>query len=127
MSLASRTPPEVPQPKANTPMTMMIRVLGVRKVCAVAVAPTDTPSMMVTMFISSFCAVLLRRLATPDSVSRLPSIRQPTRGAAEGTSMATKMVTTIGKMIFSVLETGRSAVMRMQRSSLVVSARMIGG
>ena len=37
------------------------------------------------------------------------------------------MVTAIGKMIFSRLDTGRSCSMTMERSFLVVSARMMGG
>ena len=40
---------------------------------------------------------------------------------------ATKAVTTIGKRIFSVLETLRRLSMRMRRSFLVVSAFIMGG
>ena len=127
MNLASSTPPALPQPKAKMPIAMILMVCQVRKVLAVAVAPTQTPRKMVTMFISSFWAVLSRRSVTPHSCIRLPSIRQPTRGAAEGTSRATKMVTTKGKMIFSVLETLRSGRMTILRSSSLVSARMMGG
>ena len=72
-------------PNATTPIAMISMVVrSVRKVVAVAVAPTVMPRKMVTMFISSFCAVLVRRSATPDSLKRLPSIRQPISGAAEG-------------------------------------------
>ena len=81
---------------------MMISVLGDRKVLAVAVQPTEMPRKMVTMFISSFWAVLLSRSTTPVSLNSTPSIRQATSGAAEGTSRETKMVMTRGKMIFSV-------------------------
>ena len=94
---------------------------------AVAVAPTVVPRKMVTMFISSFWAVLFRRSTTPLSRNRLPSIRQPTSGAAEGSSRLTMMVTAMGKMIFSRLLTGRSCSMTISRSFLVVRARMMGG
>ena len=60
---------------------------------------------MVTMFMSAFCTVSDSRAVTPHSRNRLPSIKQPMRGAVEGSRMATKMVTTMGKMIFSVLLT----------------------
>ena len=62
---------------------------------------------MVTMFISAFCAVSLRRSVAPVSLNRLPSIRQPIRGAVSGSSSATKITTTMGKMIFSALDTVR--------------------
>ena len=105
----------------------MPNVCQLRKVAAVAVAPTDTPRKMVTMFISSFWTVLLRRSTTPHSRIRLPSIRQPTREAAEGTRKDTKMVTMMGNKIFSVLETGRSCFILILRSLSVVSAFMMGG
>jgi len=127
MNLASRTPPAVPKPKATTPMPMIARVLGLRKVAPVAVAPTLIPRKMVTMFISSFCMVLLRRSSTPHSLARLPSIRQAISGAAEGTSRATNTVTTMGKKIFSFLLTSRRGFMTIWRSSLVVSAFIMGG
>ena len=46
---------------------------------------------------------------------------------SDGTSIATKTVTTIGKRIFSVFETGRSSFILIIRSSFVVSAFIIGG
>ena len=70
---------------------------------------------------------MLSRSVTPQVVSRLPNIRQAMRGAAEGTSRATKMVTTMGKKIFSFRETGRSSFMTMARSFLVVSSLIMGG
>ena len=127
MNLASSTPPAVPKPKATMPMPRIISVLGLRNVAPVAVAPTLTPRKMVTMFISSFCMVLLRRSVTPHSLARLPNIRQAISGAAEGTSSATKMVTTMGKMIFSFLLTSRRGFMTIWRSCSVVRAFMIGG
>ena len=127
MNLASSTPPAVPRAKAMTPSSMIARVLVARKVAPVAVAPTDTPRKMVTMFISSFWTVLLRRSVTPHSLKRLPSIRQAISGPAEGTSRATKMVTTMGKMIFSVLLTWRRGFMTIWRSLSVVSSFIMGG
>ena len=117
----------MPPMKATTPRARMPSVVGARKDSAFAVAPTETPRKMTTMFIRAFCAVSDRRSTTPHSRNRLPSIRQPTREVADGTSSATKAVTAIGKMIFSFLETVRRESMRMRRSFLVVSARMMGG
>ncbi len=51
----------------------------------------------------------------------------PIRGAVSGTSRITKIVTRMGKMIFSVLETGRSCVILTLRISLVVSSFIMGG
>ena len=127
MNLASSTPPAVPKPKATTPMPIMARVLGLRKVVPVAVAPTLMPRKMVTMFISSFCMVLLSRSSTPHSLARLPNIRQAISGAAEGTSRATNTVTTTGNRIFSRLLTSRRGFMTICRSFSVVRAFMMGG
>ena len=127
MNLASRTPPAVPHMKATMPMARMPSVIGLRKDSAFAVAPTETPRKITTMFMSSFCAVLDRRSTTPHSRNRLPSIRLPTSGAALGTSRATNAVTAIGKTIFSFLETVRRASMRIMRSFFVVRPRMMGG
>ncbi len=127
ISFASSTPPAEPMPKATMPIASIDRVLRFRKLSAVAVAPTEIPRNMVTMFISSFWAVLLRRSTTPLSFIRLPSIRQPTSGAAEGSMKDTKIVTTMGNRIFSVFETGRSCFIFILRSSEVVRAFMMGG
>ena len=91
------------------------------------VAPTAVDSRMVTMFIRAFCTVSLRRSVTPVSFSRLPSIRQPIRGAVSGSSSATNMVTMMGKIIFSVLETVRVCTILIFRCSGVVSAFIMGG
>ena len=114
-------------PNATMPIAMISSVRTVRKVEAVAVAPTVTPRKIVTIFISSFCIVLFRRSVTPHSFARLPSIRQPTSGAADGSSSATRMVTTMGKIIFCVLVAGLSCSMTILRSFSVVRARIIGG
>ena len=82
---------------------------------------------MVTMFISSFCAVLDKRSVTPQTLSRFPNIRQPISTSASGTIRPTTAVTMSGNRIFSSLETGRNASMRMARSFLVVSSLMKGG
>ena len=79
------------------------------------------------MLHSSFCAVLFRRSTTPLTRSRLPSISMPTSEAASGSRSDTMIVTAIGKMTSSVLETCRSWPMRMARSFFVVSSFMIGG
>ena len=80
---------------------------------------------MTTMFISSFCTVFDRRSTTPHSFIRLPSMRQPTSGAADGSAMITVMIS--GKRIFSVFDTGRSWRILILRSFSEVSIRMMGG
>ena len=49
------------------------------------------------------------------------------RGAVSGSSRATKMVTTMGKMIFSVLDTVRVWTILIFRCSGVVMRRIMGG
>ena len=127
INFAKSTPPAVPNPNAITPITNILSVSGVRNVSAVAVAPTDMPKRIVTIFISSFCTVLLSLSTTPLSRNRLPSISEPTSGAALGTSSATKSVTTIGNTIFSTFFTLRSGFITIMRSFFVVRARIIGG
>ncbi len=52
----------------------------------------------------------------------------PINGAPFGARIEAKIVTTIGKKIFVVLDTGwRTATMTICRSFWVVRARMIGG
>lgn len=77
ISFPNRTPPAVPTQNANRPKKMIAIVCGFRNFSALAVAPTVTPKKMVTMFISSFCAVLTRRSTTPLSLNRFPSISIP--------------------------------------------------
>ena len=72
-------------------------------------------------------AVLARRLVTPLSLSRLPKNSIPSSGIPEGTMKAVSRKPIIGKSFFSVGDTGRGGFMRMRRSFLVVSRRMIGG
>ena len=57
ITFPSSTPPAVPIENAIRPSAIIIRVLSVKKLSAVAVAPTTVPSMMVTIFISSLEAV----------------------------------------------------------------------
>ena len=114
-------------PKATTPRTTIFRVLAVRKVEPTMVAPTAVDSRMVTMFMRAFCTVSLSRSVTPVSLNRLPSIRQPIRGAVSGSSRATKMTTMMGKMIFSVLDTTRVCTILIFRSSALVSRFIMGG
>ena len=113
--------------KATTPSTRIPNVLKFKKASAVAVAPTVRPRKMTTMFINSFCTVLLRRSTTPHSFMRLPSIRQPINGAALGRSNEMITAMTSGKRMRSSLETGRSVCILILRSFSVVSARMMGG
>ena len=120
-------PPTVEMLKAIKPRTMILMVSRFRKFCATMVAPTLVARKMVTMFISAFWAVSERRSVTPHSRKRFPSMRQPIRGAVEGRSKITKVATTMGKMIFSVLETSRLCTILTLRIFSVVIAFMIGG
>ena len=54
-------------------------------------------------------------------------MRQPTSGAADGSSSAMITVMISGKRIFSVFDTGRSWRILILRSFSEVSMRMIGG
>ncbi len=92
-----------------------------------AEAPTAMPSMMVTILHRAFCAVSDRRLVRPDSLKRLPSISMPTSGIASGTMRETTIVATMGKSIFSLLETGLSCFISIMRSFLDVSSFIMGG
>ena len=125
--LPIRRPPTVDRMNANTPSAMIFSVSTLRKEEATMVAPTAVESIMVTMFISAFWTVSDSRAVTPHSRNKLPSIRQPMRGAVEGSSTATNTVTTMGKMIFSVLLTSRVCFITTWRSFLVVSSFINGG
>ena len=127
ISLPSSSPPTVANSKAMSPSTTMKMVCQVRKRSKRAVAPTEVERKMVTMFIMAFCAVSERRSVRPDSLKRLPSMRQPSSGATEGRSRQTNTVTMMGKRTFSVLLTGRSCSILHSRSSLVVRSLITGG
>jgi len=127
MSFPSRSPPTVLNMNAARPRKTMPSVCPVKKVSALAVAPTVTPKKTVTMLISAFCTVEERRSTTPDSLKRLPSISMPISGATDGSNSTQKTVTMIGKQIFSSLETSRIWSITTSRSFFVVSARISGG
>ena len=127
MSFPNRTPPTVEKQKANSPRPMMSSVLRDKKFSAVAVAPTEMPSKRVTMFMRAFCAVSESLSVTPHSLKRLPSMRQPSSGATEGSKSAVMIVTIMGKMIFAALETFLGGSMRISFSFLVVSIFISGG
>ena len=126
-SLPMRSPQIVARTKPARPRTTMSKVFVVRKVVPTAVAPTEMPRNNVTMFISAFCAVSLKRSVTPHSRKRLPNIRLPRSGATDGKSKDTTMVTRMGKIIFSFLLTLRVACITVIRSFLVVSNFINGG
>ena len=121
------SPPMVDRPKAQRPSTIIFIVFQLRKFWATIVAPTEVARKMVMIFISAFCAVSLRRSVTPHSRNRLPSIRQPTSGAVDGRRRITKVATTIGKIIFSVLDTSRACSILTLRILSVVHSFMSGG
>ena len=57
---------------------------------------------------TTFCAVSDSLSVTPHSLRRLPNIKQPRSGATLGSRIQVMMVTAMGKMIFSALETVRN-------------------
>ena len=71
----------------------------------------------------------LGKLATTAeaNIIKLPNISIPISGAAEGSNAAHRRVMMIGKQTFSSLETWRSWLILIWRSSLVVNSFMIGG
>ncbi len=102
-------------------------VLGFIKASAVAVAPTESPRNIVTIFTRAFCAVSESLPTTPDSLNKLPSINIPINGNKDGNNKVTIIVTTIGNTIFSICLTCLSCPIFILRSSLVVRAFIIGG
>ena len=122
-----RRPPIVEKQNAISPSTTIPIVCADKKLSATAVAPTVTPRNIVTMFISSFCAVLQSLSHTPDSLNRLPSIRQPTSETASGMMSPTTIVTIIGKRIFAVFDTGRSWSITVILIFFVVKSFINGG
>ena len=80
-------------------------VSKVKNVCASAVQPTQIPNKMVMIYIKLLANVCVIFGTTPLSFTKLPNIKQPIKGAAEGTNKHVIAVTTIGKRIFSVFET----------------------
>ncbi|MNY15358.1 hypothetical protein D3C86_1485670 [compost metagenome] len=127
INLAINTPAAVPAQNASIPSSRMPRVFSCRKESAESFEPTVRPRKMVTILISALREVSARRSTTPASRSRLPRANMPISGAASGSSKPISRHSMIGKTIFSACPTGRSCCMTMARSSLVVSARMIGG
>ena len=65
--------------------------------------------------------------ATPDSLIKLPNIKQPIKGAHEGTNNVTTIVTIIGKRIFSFLETSLTCSILICLSFFVVNNLITGG
>ena len=104
--LPNTTPAAVPKQKAISPSATIFNVSRLRNASALVVAPTDVPSIITTIYISALEAVSVSCLTTPDSLNKLPSISIPTSGAVVGRISTTTIVTTIGKRIFSSLDTG---------------------
>ncbi len=127
ISLPKSTPAAVPNANAIKPRATIFKVSQFRNASALVVAPTEVPSRITTMYISALDAVSVSCLTTPDSLNRLPSISIPTKGAVVGRIKQTTIVTTIGKRIFSNLETGRSCAILIFLSFSVVNSFIIGG
>ncbi len=80
---------------------------GCRNLSATSFAPTDSPRKMVTILISPFCTVSLRRSTTPPRI-RLPKQNIPSSGAASGSSSHQHESKSPGKSDFSRLLPPRS-------------------
>ena len=81
----------VPMAKATIPNIKIPSVLRSRNLSALSFEPTDKPRKIVTILISAFCAVSLKRSTTPLSFIRLPKQNIPNRGAALGRNNATRI------------------------------------
>jgi hypothetical protein len=126
--LANRIPAAVSRAKARMPRTRISSVARRRRDSARIVEPTARPRKSVTTLASSFEDAPVSRSTTPDSFIRLPSMSMPMRGIAIGTRIPTTTVTTIGKTTRVRRDSFfRVWGMRMRRSPVVVSQRMIGG
>ncbi len=127
ISFPSSTPLAVPIENAISPSPMMNSVSITRNSAADILLPTLTPSSIVTMLTSSFCAVFERRSTTPASRRRLPSMSMPTSGVAAGMESAMTIVVTTGNTIFTRCDTCFTSLITTTRSFSEVRARMIGG
>ena len=128
MSLPKRIPTAVSRPMAMSPRTRTMKVSTRRNFAASIVAPIQSPRRSVTIFVISFSEVLFSRSTTPDSFIRFPSMTIPISGVPRGATNEAATVTTMGKRILVVLETGCfTTPITIFRSFSVVSKRMIGG
>ena len=120
MILPNNTPPAVEIPKATTPKPIIFNVSKDKNVVALAVAPTQMPNKIVTIYNKAFDAVANRLGTTPDSLIKFPSINIPIKEAHEGTIKITTKVTKIGNKIFSNLDTSRNCSILTRRSFLLL-------
>jgi len=100
---------------------------GVRKVCAWVLAPTHSPSKIVTMSIKAVRALFADRSVTPDSFNKLPKNSNPNNTIEPGAMKAVMMKLTMGNNIFSILLTWREGFIRIRRSPEVVKSFIMGG
>ncbi len=127
ISFAIRTPPAVATANANKPRTIIPSERPFIIFSGVIWLPTPSESKIETMFIISFSIVLERRSTTPHCFTKFPNASIPIKGAAEGSKSIVTTSKTSGNKTFSALLTGRNCSIRISRSCLVVSARIIGG
>ena len=105
MIFARKRPAAVEKPKATTPMAIIMRVWGLRKMSADMVRPTEVPRKMVTMFISSLEEVFTKRSTTPASLKMLPSMSMMIRAEASGTTRMQTIITITANTMRSALLT----------------------
>ena len=108
---------------------MIRRVLGFKNSDATIVEPIVIPNSRDTRLVSSFCAALESLSTTPDSLSKLPNINDPTSARLIGATNPAISVSIMGNRILVVFDTvlDSDTGIRILRSSEVVKALMTGG
>ena len=101
-TLTMKIPDAILRAKAKNPPATIPNVWKLIKASTVIVAPTQSPRKMVAAFITPFDAASNKReVSLPISLTKLPNISIPTKLTADGTKIATMVVTAMGKIILS--------------------------
>ncbi len=109
INFPNNKPATVSSTKANKPKTMILPVSRFKNAAALIVAPMARPKNNVAMLMISFCAALLKRSTTPETLSRFPSMSIEMSGVASGTSKPTTSVSTMGNSTSVFCEMGLGA------------------
>ena len=105
ISFANNIPAIVAEINATRPKIKIAIVSNCKNTLPGIVDPTANPRIITTIFINSFCAVLLNLSTTPHSLNKLPNIKIPTNGDALGTRMLITTVHIIGNKILALFDT----------------------
>ena len=127
MSLPSSTPPAVPKAKGDDAQRKDVEGLTVEEgVCTGGAADREAEEDGDDIH-QLIAGGLADPLHNAGLLHQVAEHQHTDQRRSAGSSSEITMVHMIGKMTFSVLETGRSWVILTLRSFLVVSARMMGG